>query len=175
MIPRTLPLVRFKLSRMKNKKLLYILIPAVIIIWGVIIWRIVSFTAKDSEDNLEYKIDISSDSLTKQQYILQLDYSDPFLGIKDIKTSKPIKNNGIKKVEISSLTPNIPMPQIDYFGLVECGQRKTGLITFKTKSLLIHTNENYEEIEILSMNEDSLKITFKSKVFAYGKIKQNSN
>ena len=76
---------------MKNKKYIYLLIPLTIVIWGLIIYKIVSYKGdgyesfkKEIKNNNTQDIIISDDTFS-----LFLNYPDPFLKQKEL----PIKSN----------------------------------------------------------------------------------
>jgi hypothetical protein len=152
---------------MKNKKLIYILIPLVVVIWGLIVLRIVKqihHSQKPDVENTSY----SKGSLAhadNDSSPLILKYRDPFLnGITR-------KNSASKSVSIlgnnSNLTtvpkPSINFPATRYSGLVinSKNKQKLGLLKIENKDFLVQEGDLVSGEKIIKLHSDSVIISFK--------------
>lgn len=163
---------------MKNKKLNYILIPAVLFIWGAIIYNVVSGASGDEElpaygtiPKVEREGMASLDS-----FVLDLDYKDPFLSRRNhtgvsssytgsvsnssTSTSKPKKVEKPKVVE-----PPMDWSFIEYHGIFTNSDKKVGVatVTINSKDYLLDKGDEIEEVKLLLLTEDSIKISYQGK------------
>lgn len=162
---------------MKNKKLNYILIPAVLFVWGAIIYNVVSGVSGDEQlpvfdttPKMEREGMASLDS-----FVLDLDYKDPFLSRRNhsgvpssyrgavsssASTSKPKKVEKPKGVE----TP-ISWSFIAYHGIFTNSDKKVGVatVTINNKDYLMDKGDEIEEVKLLLLTEDSIKISYQGK------------
>ena len=105
---------------MKNKKLMFVLLPVVVVVWGVIIYRVVNAMMDDEPTVLE-TISVSN-RIQKEviRYELALNYSDPFLGPSRV-VSRPKKST--KKVskprKRTVKQATVKRPIIRYNGRIE--------------------------------------------------------
>ena len=159
---------------MKNKKTLYLLIPLVALIWGVVIWKVFDYKPSDLQSSIspfEVEEQRMEDTI---KYVVEANYGDPFLRVSYTKVGTTgrqdkRKENNIKNVKIHSVT-GIPKPTgIVYHGLIACDQERVGMMEIGEKKILIEENGVVEEYRILSVEPDSLRILYKEKEFSYGK------
>lgn len=123
---------------MKNKGVTYLLIAAVCMIWGIVIYRIFSGMSDDdtnySQTQVSKYIDIDSVSET---YSLIASYRDPFLGKSfvskpiysnslSIKQTKKIVTSAPKSVEVPKAIVYIDWSFIQYNGLISNKGTSTG-------------------------------------------------
>ena len=112
---------------MKNKKLLYILLPASVIIWGLVIYRIFSaLSSPETPDRviLAKNIKTRVNNTQADTFSIAANYRDPFLGSMQTETPKRVAS-GVVKQKIT------PQPQIQadwsfiqYKGMVANQQSK---------------------------------------------------
>ena len=77
---------------MKNKKNIYILLPIVLVIWGVIISKIISYKSETFVNTNSTIFTPSSSSYEeKDTFSLIYNYPDPFISIKSVKSDEQIK------------------------------------------------------------------------------------
>src|SRR6056297_551428 len=116
---------------MKNKKSVYILLPLVLLIWGIIFYRIFTGTSgKQYHVQPKQTVKVSDEYEKPQSFKIYTNYQDPFL--KNIrqkkkvqKTKKETQNN--KKRSFSSRRrrrSTTRWPEISYKGAVK-NQEKT--------------------------------------------------
>ena len=159
---------------MKNKKLTYILIPIVFIVWGLIVYRLF-FEGKVTPENImqtvkpvKNKIEISE----KDTYKLIANYPDPFLSLKGIKSTEgSVKNENAK--DKSNTKSNlrrrrtsisrIRWPQVKYSGFIEGNKAKhTILLEVKSKNYLAYVGDTIDQIFIKEFYGDSLLVVYKN-------------
>lgn len=155
---------------MKSKKTLYILIPAVIIIWGLIMWKVFDFTSESKVNTLPTYQKASIDTIMNTPYSLSLNYHDPFLKLTSIsKTTTSKKNNNIREVIIDRVVKSIIPPKLNYYGLIQCGSTNTALLEINNQKLLLKQNEAFNEVKIIKFNNDSIWLSYQEKTFSYAK------
>ena len=102
---------------MKNKKNIYFLLPAVLVVWGLLGYRIFSAVQPKSINT-----DLNASQLAftphnfkeSESFTIKADYRDPFLGTINKVHKKPKKRPKAKTEQ----EPKKPFPQIHYKGLV---------------------------------------------------------
>ncbi|SDT67283.1 hypothetical protein SAMN05216490_4778 [Mucilaginibacter mallensis] len=154
---------------MKNKRLTYALGVAVLVVWGLIIYRFVAYVKTD---------DISDDTpaaFTKEPYndyavkrdtsTLNLKYSDPFGLVKTVDTNKIIK----KRVELRSAIAPQPVFNWDfikYTGYIRNPETKKliAILQINGKSAMLAEGEVSDNVKLLKNMQDSVKVRFNGKV-----------
>lgn len=159
---------------MKNKKTLYILIPSVALIWGLIIWKVVDFSSEGSGlpgDGIYLSETVETDT---SRYELKIDYRDPFLR----RSRQPVvtsasqpaqRENNIRNVDIKSMKVPLRPEGLVYRGVISCKEERIGLLEIGPQKRLVKEKSLVGEYEIVSVENDSLRINYMEKVFVYGK------
>ena len=141
---------------MKSKRNQYLLLGLVLLIWGVVLWKFVSFT-DHAEVNIT-PIAVSGggnqSNTSKSTYTFHLNYRDPFL-----KASRRKKTPETS----SQSAPPIPrrfvrLPEVKYYGLVSAGQQKTGIMQMQQKSIMIKEGEVVGGYKVLKLTQDQLTL-----------------
>ena len=147
---------------MKNKKLLYVLIPLSTIIWGMILYKIISVIKKPviiPEQFLVHSIK-GCDSKQEDTFSIIANYRDPFLGelSKSYEQSEINNTAPVKNVTLKQLVFNWPL--ITYKGLIENkkASHKTGIIHFNNKSCLIREGDTLQGVSFFRLFKDSVKL-----------------
>ena len=151
---------------MKQKKTTYLLGVAVLIIWGIIVFRVINA----SEDGAVF---ISSTKSTSNPALndyavkidtakLELNYRDPF---KTSQLPDTLRNNApIRPTITMALKKKVEIDWsfIRYSGYVaNLGQRKVfSLIIVRGKSFMLAEGERFEDIKLIKNMRDSIKISF---------------
>ena len=109
---------------MKNKKNIYILVPAVLLVWGILGYRIFS-TIKptiNTQQTITAIMLFKTTTLEENtQFTINTNYRDPFLG--KLPKKQAIKSKKVQKPIVK--TPKIPFPTITYKGLVSGKKNKS--------------------------------------------------
>jgi hypothetical protein len=146
---------------MKNRKSLYILIPLVIVVWGLIFWRFFSATNSDPKPNFSFQDKSYAKDTSALSFDIKADYPDPFFWNKSSylnPVEKESKNNNIQSFAQASISNMQDKPNLKYFGCIVCENRKTGLVEINNKKYLVKENSKQENLIIMTIWEDSLII-----------------
>src|ERR1700679_1105735 len=111
---------------MKNKKLTYVLGLAVLVIWGIIIFRAFNALADNSDDDkitinpiTPKKESYNDEAIIKDTAQLLLNYRDPFRSVKSKDTTElPVKKLLSKNVIPLSVKPAFNWSFIRYAGYI---------------------------------------------------------
>lgn len=150
---------------MKNKKNIKVLLPLVIIIWGILIFKIVDAFRPD-DMTLQQGV-VSSfkapDVKEKEQFNLKVIENDPFLGTPYAKSNK--KNNGA----IKSVQNETPWPSIQYLGLVSDNNSKSKvfIISINGQQQLVGAGEITQDVKVVKGNSESVTLKFNGHTQVY--------
>lgn len=158
---------------MKSKKLKYVLIVLVVIIWGLVFYKIFTYTGTNPEINSYNTMPILSDTghVQKDTFSLQLNYADPFL--KNIKLSKYrttvsentntspnniSKNNHPKQQNYPIRNLPVKKKNLVYGGEIKNldSEKKTGILKIENENILVHPKDIFNGITILEIFTDSI-------------------
>ncbi len=154
---------------MKNKKLTYILLPLVIIVWGLVVYRMF-FEGRTKPDNLTQIIKpiVKEQTQTKNKtYKLIANYRDPFLdktasgniesGEKQNKQTESNTNLRRRRTSVS----RVRWPEIEYGGFVEGNKAKqTILIKINKRDYLAYKGDTIEQVIVKEFYGDSLIVIY---------------
>ena len=148
---------------LKNKKLVYLLLPLVLLIWGLIFYRIYT-NMHGSQVNPSFRkqavkeVDVSNkEDLPK----LSLNYPDPFL--KNALGTAVQKQANHQHTEENSQSINWPM--ITYGGMLSSeknSHKVTGFLRVGTSDMLVHVGDFTHELAVLRIAKDSILLENKS-------------
>ena len=147
---------------LKNKKITYLLIILVAIIWGLIFYKI--YSKFGGEKQVERSIPLSVVAVENGQrdsvFKLSLDYPDPFLKGLGIQTDNPYS----KAATISSALPVVNWPLIEYRGLLTSSSKNesTGLLRVQSSDLLVKQGNVYAAIKIRTITRDSIFMEYQN-------------
>lgn len=143
---------------LKNKKITYLLIVLVALIWGLIFFKIyANFGGKKlAEKNLPQSVARAENGQRDSIFTLSCNYPDPFLKGSGQSIAAPIKNTGNPK--------NVTWPLIEYRGLMTGNNKNesTGLLKVQTSNLLVKQGKVYSEIKIRTITRDSIFLEFQN-------------
>lgn len=150
---------------MRNKKLMYILVPAVLAIWGFIGYQVARHLKSKTSANhgtlpTFHKIQ-ETDTIT---FTLLENYRDPFLGRvqanSESSTSKNTKEKKNDPVDYFTLQRiNETLGQVSYGGLIEGqGDGRMGLFRIKDKNCFLRQGQKIDEFEVIGLYADSARI-----------------
>lgn len=152
---------------MKNKKLIYVLLPAAVIIWGLILAKIIVRIRRPDMNIQMYQsvIQPAADTIRRDTIILIADYRDPFLGDGSTQV-KPGRNVIEPKDKAFKLRKepdqSIQWPEIIYNGAITNNRddRHTGFIRMDGTEFLIHNGDKIEDILFVEIYQDSIKAKY---------------
>jgi len=150
---------------MKNKKLLYILIPCTLLLWGMIIYKIFSVTTGDDTDSFKSAKFIPGiiNKTVSDTFSIYPSYRDPFLGTVNKKTGLTNHTNVPKKITAPVLIkPTIPFPQITYGGLIKNTQsnKQLVMVLINGQSNIMKIGDVVNEVELTKIFRDSIEVRF---------------
>ena len=152
---------------MKNKKLTYFLILLLVIVWGLIIYRVIA-AAGGSDGDLQptpvlgHKETYNDYAVPKDTTRLLLNYRDPFGLVVRKDTSKP----KVKQRQSSGkLLPGINWSLIKYAGyLRNPGSKKLiTILSINGKSASMSEGETVDHVKLIQNKVDSVKVLFSGK------------
>lgn len=158
---------------MKNKKLLYILIPLVAVVWGLIIWKVLAFQPEQQQP-IAFQLPREEQPADTSRYELKINYKDPFLRSARNSGATPAlssqkKANNIKKVAINSVKGPVKPEGLIYRGVITCKDEKIGLLELGGQKRIIKEHTQVGEYRIVAVGMDSLRINYMEKEYVYGK------
>lgn len=152
---------------MKNKKTSWILLPAVLLIWGIIGWKIYAATRDNpSADVLPRSTaEVAPEkSDVPDTYRLLLDYPDPFLATSKPVATKPSGTNPhIPKPKISTEPVAAAVwPEIRYAGLVKSPKdgKVVGFLTIDGTSHFVKSGDAIGSVSVKTIWKDSALVGF---------------
>ena len=161
---------------MKNKKLSYILIPLVVLIWAIIIIKFVKYLkGPQIEPNKLTEATFNDTSIfLDDTFSLIANYRDPFLHKQNIKyNSKSTVKKNTKKIVKKNTPPkkNIKSPNIKYSGFVQQSSAEKGLgfININGKSYTVREGDVIDKIKIVRIYKDSIKLKYEEIIKTYYK------
>lgn len=139
---------------MEKKKKRYLLLGAVLIIWGLIGFQIFQYLTPKEEKLISSKVTDYSPTIKqtkKKGYTISEYIRDPFLGgIYKKKTRKtPVKSK--------------PMvfPTITFNGMVKGDKQKTFIITVNNQQEVLKVGQVFQEVKLVKGNSKEIKIRYK--------------
>ena len=144
---------------MKNKKNIYILLPVVILVWGLLIYKIVAAT-KPNATTQELVATAQFNPLqleATESFTINANYRDPFLGI--VKKKKKIKPK-TKKVTTKKIT--VPFPNIIYKGVVspKGKNQQVYLISINGQQFFFKKNNINQKVKLMRGNNKEVVLKF---------------
>nr|WP_298793792.1 hypothetical protein [uncultured Allomuricauda sp.] len=140
----------------KNTKT-YILLGAVLLIWGIIGFKVFSAMSPEPEapvlaDNVNFK---PKEQVKKDTFSILADYRDPFLGTLP-PSKKKSKTKGVAK-------PKVQLPDISYTGLVSDQNTKNHIffVTISGNQYLMRKGNTQAEVTLVSGSSKSIRVRYK--------------
>lgn len=146
---------------MKNKKLVYFLVPLTILVWGLIFYRIFTKIGNQDSDRASFNNTITAPDreVKSDTLVLIADYRDPFLSGVARSVKQPTSHSYSKPQ--NTIFQNKPpvLPDIKYLGLVSNVKNKSklGLFTIQGKNYLLKEGDCAgNQMKIIKLFKDSL-------------------
>ncbi|WP_417921370.1 hypothetical protein [Christiangramia marina] len=151
---------------MKNKNL-YVLIPVVLIIWGVLGFKFFNSLSKDinsiSTNSLQETIQNPKIPRNLRMLKLRDIDKDPFLGLSYQKPSRNYNNHHVKKIS------RIEWPPITYLGSIEDASDSNSIHIIKVgrSQFLFENGDIHLEVKLIRTFKNKVRLSYKgeSKVF----------
>lgn len=153
---------------MKNKKLLYILIPLTLLVWGIIVYRIIATANSGNENQIQSMQQIENATIENMNdtFLINPNYRDPFLGkmINKILPSTNATTSSLPKT--ISTVKNTPIvsswPAIVYLGIIknQKSNKQLTLVQINGQSYSMKIGETVNAIELCKVFKDSIEVKF---------------
>lgn len=153
---------------MKSKKSIYILLPIVLLIWGMLIYQFFSYTSSEvievqEELPLFVKIDYKEPDTTA----LDINHRDPFTGKLENANRNTSSSNAkaIIPPRIKAETTPEVQTQIEYKGIVSdvANKKKVFMVIIDNQTFLMKQGDKENEVELINGNRESITIKHKGK------------
>lgn len=142
---------------MNKQQKTYLLLAAVIIIWGLVGLRFYKRVNPGSEVASEPYVqeEFTPKKFVKNKiYEVKADYRDPFLG--KLTPKKRGKTKSKKKVNKKT----IPFPKIIYNGIVKGGNTKSYTITINGKQEVFKIGESIHKVKLVKATQEYIVVRF---------------
>lgn len=160
---------------MKNKNTLYILIPLVLVVWGLILWKVLSGTDGVVHTDYSPRVSENSEVADTARYLLRFGYHDPFLrvsreaSVRTKTTSTSPEANKIKAINLNE-TKSIKKPTgLIYRGIISGKMDSVGLLELNGDKKLVSPTDQLGPYTIQRVEDGSLTITFMDNNYTYEK------
>jgi len=161
---------------MQKKKINKVLIAAVALIWGVVVYKLAGkfFTIEEPVITAEVLVKPLQNFLRKKDtFQLKVPDRDPFLGkltvVRKKKTTKPIVKPSVRRGPVA---PIKNWPRIEYLGFVKSAKSSSRLGLLRIDGVLKRVRKGAEVkgVMIKSIEEDKISILFQKEVKDFAKM-----
>lgn len=154
---------------MKNKKLTYFLILIVLIVWGLIIYRVFVSVGGDDDSTPVVSIKTTKEpyndySIPRDTTKLLLNYRDPFGLVKFKDTATTVVKVHTRTVQLKPITP-FNWGFIHYAGYIRNSSSKKliALVSINGKNEMLSEGDTKDQVKLIKNLRDSIKISFNGK------------
>ena len=153
---------------------MYILLPVVIIVWGIIANRLVKYIKQDtpvSPAEISEEIRFKPENFKQDTFSIVANYRDPFLGAFAVEhppvSSLPKAPSPPKPVVVK----NIKWPVIAFKGLIKNheSQKIYGMMTIDGKLRSVLVKDEILGIKVLDIQRDSIGVVFNNEKRSFRK------
>ena len=146
---------------MKNKKSIYILLPLVVLIWGYVAVKIITYGEDEpAADPIIIGDIVAGKDQRQTARTLQLNYADPFL--KRTRGYRTTSSTGVQsqKARRPKEEPNINWGSITYNGYILNQRKKTkiALLTINGRQELAKLGESFGGRKVRAIRQDSVQL-----------------
>ena len=151
---------------MKGNKGLYILLPLVAIVWGIIIYRIVKYIGQENvavTQPVLNEIKFEPEKFQNDTFSIVADYRDPFLSSSTYIKSNP--NSSTKKNTATVSTPSssnakLKMPVVAFKGIVrnKKSDKVLAILKINDKTKTLTKGQTVDGVQLLNVSRDSIQI-----------------
>lgn len=152
---------------MRNRKLIFVLLPLAIFIWGLIFYKIFMYINGDhTKPALYQKGDsLPANPIFHDTITLIAHYRDPFLDVFEARgnTVKSMKaQENIRKEDLFPQLRKVTWPDLIFRGIIvqKGSTQPTGLLVINGVNLLIKNGETYQNVRIHNIYSDSVIVFF---------------
>ncbi|MCB2411160.1 hypothetical protein [Hymenobacter lucidus] len=183
---------------MKNKRFLYLLVPAVMLIWGLIGYRIWQAVNADTElliPSVPRRLRPAAGPTVAKQYTLSLAYSDPFrTSAVPARPSTGPRENPEQQTRRVNMMPStapkqttqmplgpvavsVPMPVVEFLGTIENRQSRKRIVLLNINGRQASLSEHQSEqgLQIVRVFKDSVWTTYGRQHHTYSGYNRETN
>ena len=141
---------------MKKQHKTYILIAAVVIVWGVIGFQFFNYLTPNEEKSSRT---VSKQNIVrkkvkkKENYVVKRHARDPFLG--------KLLTTPIKKTKRKKVAEPVSFPSIIYHGIIESSKKRSFIISINGNQSILKAGQVINDIKLLSGSKKEIKISYK--------------
>lgn len=156
-------LIAHKVLQLKNKGKTYLLLVAVLGIWGTIAYKIVIGLSPDELEITAQSFDVSFNPKRPKQtdtFSINDVEKDPFLG-----TLASNKTATKSPKRVSLVESDIAMPSVTYSGLIQRqdSNSKVFIVNINNQQHLLKLGQTINDVKLISGNKSSITIRFNGK------------
>lgn len=152
---------------MKSKKNIYILLPTVLLVWGLIGYRV--FAGLDPDKDMVDSMPMTKEFkplklVANNNYTIEANYRDPFLGTLENRVfNKTIPKKVYKQKE------EIVFPEILYKGIFSPGDysKSVFLILIDGEQEMFKLREIHQEVKLISGDKEKIIVKYKKEKKTY--------
>jgi hypothetical protein len=151
---------------MKNKKSIYILLPVVLLIWGVVLYQFFSFSVPDEVvESASKEFTIKPFKIKERaSFSINVNYRDPFLG-SAYNPEKNTKDNPHRNQKKKAPKPEetIVWPVIQYKGMLSDPKekKKRFMLVISGKNYFMKAGDTQDEIFLKDGDKESIYVRYK--------------
>ncbi len=144
---------------MQNNLKTYVLLAVVVLIWGIIGYKIISWMNQDEAPIPQATFSEFKPKQLKSRdtFSIVADYRDPFLGSFESQTTS-------KRITKSSLPIKTTLPEVSivYTGIITDTETKSNIyfITINGQQYLMNLKDKIQEVQLVSGNSIAIKVKY---------------
>jgi hypothetical protein len=150
---------------MKNKKSIYILLPLVILIWGMLIYQFFSYSATDEAiENTPTEFKVKPFKLKERTpFTVNVKYRDPFLGKMYVASVPSLKKKSNKTKREPKSEETIVWPTVLYKGMIWDTKEKSKvfIITISGHDFFMKKGDTENEVFLKDGDKESVYVKYK--------------
>jgi uncharacterized cupredoxin-like copper-binding protein len=150
---------------MKNKKSVYILLPIVLLIWGMLIYQFFSYSVSDpSLENTSTEFNVKPLKVKERTpFAVNVAYRDPFLGKMYIAPVSIQKKSSNTTKKSPKLEETIVWPLIHYRGMISDPKEKNKvfIMTIEGHDYFMKKGDTENEVFLKDGDKESVYVKYK--------------
>lgn len=160
---------------MKNRKLTYFLIVAVLLVWGFALYQIVGALWKGEEESFLQTDDVREGTFHShdEHFAIKANYRDPFLGKVTLANHSGLsKMSPVKTVKQAVVQQKLRLPQFDMSFVTYIGKIKNQKTGKEVALVSIHGNQYFlsdgamvDSVTLVKSYKDSIEVRFRKNRF----------
>lgn len=179
---------------MKNKRLSYVLLPLVLLVWGLIAQRIwFATTEAEPEEESAPVLPAAGPTTAQRRPTLLLSYDDPFRPLVGMgRSPAPLGGAVMREAVVSSpvsivsaaTSLNLPLappaapappvvwPQVKYLGLIvnSGANNQVVLLAIDNQELLVKAGQSSHGVRLISAFRDSVQLSFSKQKKSFSRV-----